>query len=222
MAWAEFTAAIMGFLLSHSIPVRPPIRARLVRVAGNRGFTIGYSILSLAVLTWVIGAAGRAPFVPLWVWAPWQNTLVLVAMALVCLLLALSIGRPNPFSFGGMHNDRFDPNRPGLVRLTRHPLLWALALWAFAHMVPNGDLAHVLLLGIFGAFALTGQKIIDRRKQRQMGASWAALWDQTKSSSFSPTFASFRSIVSRIGIAALIYGLLIWLHPWLFGVSPLA
>ena len=116
------------------------------------GFTLAYSALSLAVLTWVIGAAGRAPYVPLWQWAPWQNHVVLVVMALVCLLLALSIGRPNPFSFGGARNQDFDPHVPGIIRLHRHPLLLALGLWAFAHTLPNGDLAHVILFGVFGVF----------------------------------------------------------------------
>lgn len=222
MAWAEFIAALTAFFLSHSVPVRPKIRARLVSGLGHRGFTLGYSILSLGALAWVIGAAGRAPFLVLWAWAPWQNALVLIAMALVCLLLALSIGKPNPFSFGGFHNERFDPKRPGLVRATRHPLLLALGLWAFAHMVPNGDLAHVLLFGIFGAFALAGQKIIDRRKQRQMGADWAILWDQTQSTDISAAVTRFRGFALRIGIAALLYSFLLWLHPWLFGVSPLA
>ncbi|MEE4188752.1 MAG: NnrU family protein, partial [Roseobacter sp.] len=141
MAWTEFIIALFAFLASHSVPVRPHIRGALVRMLGQTGFTIGYSVLSLAALAWVIGAAGRAPFVPLWPWAPWQNYLVLGAMSVVCLLLALSIGRPNPFSFGGARNETFDAKRPGVVRISRHPLLLALGLWTFGHMVPNGDLA---------------------------------------------------------------------------------
>lgn len=142
MAWVEFIAALLTFFVSHSVPVRPRIRARLVDRFGARGFTIGYSALSLAVLVWVIGAAGRAPHVAVWRWAPWQNHLVLLVMAGVVTLLALSIGRSNPFSFGGARNDRFDPERAGAVRVLRHPLLMALGPWAFAHMVPNGDVAH--------------------------------------------------------------------------------
>lgn len=47
--------------------------------------------------------------------------------------------------------------------------LWALSLWALAHVVPNGDLAHVILFGNFAAFALLGQRLVDRRRQRDMG-----------------------------------------------------
>ena len=36
-------------------------------------------------------------------------------------------------------------------------------------LVPNGDLAHVILFGTFAGFALLGQRLIDRRKRREMG-----------------------------------------------------
>ena len=99
----------------------------------------------------------------------------LTKMLPVCLIIAVTIGRPNPFSFGGARNERFDPSRPGIVRVTRHPLLLALALWAAAHVAPNGDLAHGVLFGTFAAFALLGGCLIDRRRQREMGTGWHRL-----------------------------------------------
>ena len=65
------------------------------------------------MLAWLIEAASRAPFVPLWPWAPWQLHVTLVAILPVCLILALGIGCPNPFSFGGARNEDLDPARPG-------------------------------------------------------------------------------------------------------------
>ena len=93
----------------------------------------------------------------------------LVAMLPVCLILSLAIARPNPFSFGGARNATFDPARPGIVRLHRHPLLLALALWAAAHAVPNGDLAHLILFGTFAVFALLGTRLSTAGEQREMG-----------------------------------------------------
>lgn len=90
-------------------------------------------------------------------------------MALVCLLLALGVGRPNPFSFGGRHNDRFEADHPGLIGLVRHPVLAAILLWSLGHLAPNGDLAHVLMFGGFAGFAVLGMAMIDRRRQREMG-----------------------------------------------------
>lgn len=83
----------------------------------------------------------------LWSWEPWHNHLVLAIMAMVCVILALAVGRPNLFSFGGAINAAFDPARPGIVGWLRHPLLVALAMWAGAHAFANGTLAHVIMFG---------------------------------------------------------------------------
>ena len=220
MGWAEFTLAFAVFFASHALPVRPPLRPWLEARLARKGFTLVYSALSLAVLAWLIGAAGRAPFVPLWDWAPWHAHVVLTVMLAVCLILGLSIGRPNPFSFGGTRNDRFDPARPGIILLTRHPLLTALALWAGAHVLPNGDLAHVILFGTFTAFALTGGPLIDRRRRRATGEAWQMQRDRMRATPIWRAFPAKETAV-RVGLGLALYAGLIALHPLLFGVSPL-
>lgn len=214
--WFEYIAAFVVFFLTHSIPVRPPVKAALVGRIGARGFTMAYSLLSIAVLAWVIVAAGRAPFVPLWDWAPWQNHVTLSVMLVVCILAALAIGRPNLLSFGGRDNDRFDPDHPGLIGWVRHPLLTALMLWALAHIAPNGNLAHVILFGVFAAFAAFGMHIIDRRQKRILGEErWASLTRVRRD--IRPTANG----VMRVGVAVVVYLLLIALHGPVIGVPPL-
>ncbi|WP_028030737.1 NnrU family protein [Gemmobacter nectariphilus] len=173
--WGEYAFAWAVFLLTHAIPARPALKARLTGALGRAGYGLAYSLVSVAALAWLIVAAGRAPYVEIWAWAPWQVHVTQAAMALACLIAALGLGAPNPFSFGGARNARFDPARPGIVGLTRHPVLAALALWAAGHMVPNGDLAHVLMLGGFAGFAALGMVVIDRRRQRVMGPDWHRL-----------------------------------------------
>lgn len=217
MGWLEFATAYVVFFLSHSLPVRPPLRPWLRARLGASGFTLAYSALSLLVLAWLIVAAGRAPQLILWDWAPWQILVPLIVMGPVSLILALAIGRPNPFSFGGARNALFDPASPGIVRWSRHPLLLALALWAGAHVVPNGDLAHVILFGTFAGFALLGGRLIDRRKRREMGAEWHRLRRAVAGAPRVPD----RVAVARLSAGVALYATLIWLHPLLFGVSPL-
>ncbi|GAA5078368.1 NnrU family protein [Roseibacterium beibuensis] len=222
MAWLEFAVAFAVFFLSHSLPVRPPLRPWLDDRLGRRGFAIAYSMLSLAVLAWLIATAGRAPHVPLWAWAPWQNWVVLGAMASACLILAVSLGRPNPLSFGGAADAAFDPARPGLLRWVRHPILLALALWSVAHLLANGDLAHVLLFGTFAVFAVAGRKLVDRRKRRDLGARWEAITAAARSGPVSLRDAmGGRSAALRLTAAALGFLGLLWLHPLLIGARPL-
>ncbi|WP_299655772.1 NnrU family protein [uncultured Jannaschia sp.] len=221
MGWAELAAAFVAFFLSHSVPLRPAVRARLVGLLGPGGFGIVYSALSLTALVWLIAVTGRAPYVELWPRLAWQTYVPLTAMTLTCLIAAFAIARPNPFSFGG-ESSTFDPSRPGIVRWLRHPLLVALALWSASHMVPNGDLAHVLLFGTFAGFALLGMRIVDRRRQRVMGAArWTALRRAVAAGPRLPRLASLSGATPRLALAAALYAALLALHPVVIGVSPL-
>lgn len=218
--WGEYGLAFLAFFASHALPVRPPVKRRLVALFGAAGFTAVYSILSLVVLAWLIEAAGRAPYVPLWGWAAWQPLVPQVAMVPVCLILSFALGRPNPFSFGGLGNHRFDAAEPGIVRWTRHPILLAAVLWAAAHMVANGDLAHALLFATFAVFAALGMGVIDRRKRREMGGAWQALAGRVGAVPLVARPRSWVEFALRTAAAAALYLALVWAHPWLFGVLP--
>ncbi|MEM7074425.1 MAG: NnrU family protein [Pseudomonadota bacterium] len=221
MGWIEFIVAFAVFFASHMLPVRPHIRERIERVTGTRGFSIIYSVLSLAVLAWLIGAAGRAPYIEIWPWAAWEVHVTHAAMLTACMILGLSLGRPNPFSFGG-GSQPFDPVHPGLVRWMRHPVLVAMTLWAGAHLLVNGALAHVILFGLFCGFSVIGQGAIDRRKQREMGPDWRTLNSARRSQSSARTAFGRNELVLRLLAGLLLFALLLVVHPLFFGVSALA
>lgn len=213
--WGEFAAAIFFFLLSHSIPVRPPVKSALSQRLGAAGFTLAYSLLSIGALAWLIGAAARAPVVMVWDWSPWQNHVTFTAMALACAVATLAIGRPNPLSFGGAYNERFDPSQPGIVGWFRHPLLVALLLWSLGHLLANGTLSHVILFGLFAVFCLVGMRLIDRRKRRMFGETeWARLAGGPRV--IQPTVNGGL----RLALGALAYCLLLLGHGPLIGVQP--
>lgn len=128
--WIEFASTFAAFMASHAIPARPALRKCIVAVLGERVYIALYSAVSVAIIVWLFGAAARAPDVPVWDDAGWQAWVPNVFMPLACLLLSHGVGAPNPLSFGGAGNHRFDAERPGIVGVTQHPLLWAVALWA--------------------------------------------------------------------------------------------
>lgn len=221
MGWSGLAIAFAVFFISHSLPVRPPLRPILVRILGPRGFTFAYATLSTLVLIWLIVAAGRAPFVPVWNWAAWQAHAAMGLMLVASLLFAISIARPNPFSFGGARNHLFDAENPGPVRLTRHPLLVVLALWSGAHLLANGDLAHVILFGTFSTFALLGGRIIDRRQKREMGEDWATLLSTVRAQPLRAAFRPVGSTIWRVIIGLVAYYGVLVLHPLVIGVNPM-
>jgi uncharacterized membrane protein len=58
---------------------------------------------------------------------------------------------------------------------TRHPMLAAVALWAAAHLVANGDLLALLLFGSFLLFAFYDRFSVSRRAlaPRVAARGWA-------------------------------------------------
>ncbi|WP_306152411.1 NnrU family protein [Roseovarius sp. MMSF_3281] len=222
MGWFGFATVFAAFFLTHSIPVRPAVKSRIVKRIGAGGFGLAYSALSVAMLALLIRSAGAAPYVQLWPQMDWHRHAAHLGMLAVCLLLALSVARPNPFSFGGARNNGFDPARPGILRWTRHPILLALAIWAGVHLLPNGDLAHVILFGVLGGFALAGRALIDRRKRRVLGgAQWRALDRARRAAPWfhAPRFWPELFIRLVIGLAA--FAALLLAHPHVIGVPAL-
>jgi uncharacterized membrane protein len=210
--------AMLAFLASHAIPARPRFRDAGIRLLGNTGYHLAYSLLSLGVTVWLGVAYAHAPFVPVWDQQPWMRWVPVVAMFFACQLIVAGVTTPNPFSIG-IGGRRFDPDRPGILCLTRHPLFWALGLWAGAHIVPNGDVAALILFVPLLLLALPGPRLLERKRRRALGAdAFAALARHTHA----PAWAMLREIgLLRVGGGVLLYVALLHLHPIVIGVSPL-
>ncbi|WP_447932456.1 NnrU family protein [Sphingopyxis fribergensis] len=222
----EFFAALAIFLVSHSVPARPAMRSKCVALLGERPYLFVYSIVSLGLLAWLLSAASRAPYIALWEVSLAQYFAPIVLMVPAFFLFGGGAFCPNPLSVS-FSRTRFDPARPGIVAITRHPLLWGFALWALAHMVPNGDLVSVMMFGGFGLFALLAMPLIDRRKRRALGPIWTELARQT---SILPGAAwlsgrtvlrwRWHELLATLIATASLYAGLLWAHPYLFGPDP--
>jgi uncharacterized membrane protein len=55
---------------------------------------------------------------------------------------------------------------PGHIKkYTKHPMLAGVKVWAFAHLLSNGDLGSILLFGSFLAYAIYARVAVKRREQ---------------------------------------------------------
>ena len=225
--WGGFALAFAAFLGTHFVPTRPPIRERLITTMGRRAWFSVYGIVSLAVTAWLIVAAGQAPFVEIWSQLPWTRWVPNVLMPLAIALAVLGLPA-RTVTLGGPQVSRLDPVRPGMASVTRHPLLWALALWSLSHLAPNGDLAHVLLFGGFALMALAAIPAFDARARKSLSPEDAsAYFAKTANLSLTPLLRpgwwrdAVRPRARRLLLALLIWALVLVLHPWLSGASPL-
>ena len=91
-----------------------------------------------------------------------------------------------------------------LKRFMRHPFLTGLALWALSHLLVNGDLASIILFGGFGAFAVFDIWSCNRRGAQKADAKFPVSRD-----------------VTLVAVGIIVYGAILHLHPYLFGVSAM-
>ena len=207
------------FLATHFLP-STPLRAPLVRVLGQWGYTGAYSAVSFACIGWMGWAYARAPVEILWQGWRW---LPAVLMPLSFVLLAGGLLASNP-TIVGMYRllKNADPAR-GMIRVTRHPVMWAFLLWALAHLLARGDLKAILFFGTFALVAGLGTLLIDMRKAQTLGENWARFAAVTSNLPFAAILQGRNRLdMKEIGwrnpaIGLALYALLFWLHPMIFG-----
>lgn len=192
-------AAFVGthFALSH--PLRAPLVARL----GERGFLGVYSLvalLTLGALGHVFAASPRGPwlFQPMASWA-WIAGSVLTLVALV-LLVGSFRGNPAMPMAEGQAEGKVPS---GAFLVTRHPMMWGIALWAVAHVLVMPDLRTLVFMGALIVLALVGAHLQDRKKRR-LDPSWAG-WEAR--TTYWPRLAA----IPRAGVMNWLVGALLWL-----------
>lgn len=192
------------FLLSH------PLRAPLARGLGAGGFAILYSLVAFATLGWAVFEWRGASVDALWTAPAWAWPLGAVVMLCACILFVGSVTSPNPALMGG-------PKPTGTVRgvqrITRHPMMWAFALWAVVHGGLSGSERTVALAAAILVLALVGARFQDGKKREQLGDAWAA---HEAATSFVPFGRGF----AMPGWIALAGGIVLFVVAT--GVHPLA
>ncbi len=219
--------ALFVFFVTHSLPSMRGLRGSLVDLMGERGFLVVYSLISLAATTWVIAAALSAPTVELWPMTVAGMWVTVVAMFFAGLFLVWGLVTPNPFSIK-IAPSRFSIDDVGLLAITRHPLMWGIALWAFGHLASNGEAGPALLFALLGGFALLGTVIFDARRRREFGpARWATITARTSALPFAAIVAGHARLPWRrllawpTWLAVGLYMVLLMVHQSVIGVSPL-
>ena len=207
-----------GHLLLSSGPVRP----RLAGALGERGFLALYSTVALVGLIWLGYGYAVAPRDPWW-GGPALAVVPLVLMAPAALLYVGAFSQRNPTSVG--QSAEGEAAR-GIVRITRHPFLWAMVLWAIGHLIVNGDFPSVVLFGGILALAFIGMGEIDRKTRARDPEGWAAFEARTSVVPFAAIAQGRNRLVWseigwwRLALAAALYAALLALHPFVIGVSP--
>ena len=215
----ELYLSSAAFIAAHLVPTYLPLRQALVRLLGERLYIALFIILSIGLSIWLAVAFIQAPYVEVWQQSEWHRWASLLIMPLSCLLGFIGLTSYNPFSFG-LGFKQYDPARPGVVRLTRHPVIWAMALWSAAHIVTNGDEAGITLFAMMLALSALGANSMRRRRKAALGPEHWQQLQQTSGSTPLTTALMQIKLWQWLG-GIVLFGGLIALHEIVIGVSPL-
>ena len=201
----------IAFCGSHVLLSSTGLRGSLRDQLGERGFLAVYSLTALVTFAWFLMAYAHAPTILLWPRQMWMALVPIVVMPLATVLLVAGYTTPNPTAVGMERAARADDPAPGMLRVTRHPVMWAIGLWAISHMIANGDLRSLLFFGAFAALSLGGTLLIDRKKRLALGSNWSRLAEVTSNLPFVALVTGRTRLRWRdISLLRLIAGLLLY------------
>ena len=201
-----------------------PARARLVRMLSEGGFRATFSLASALSITLLVLAWRGAEGAPLWTVPPVLGWLIVAAMLPAFVLFAGSLMARNPTALG--QDSALSEEARGVLRITRHPMLWSFAIWAGVHILAQGDTAALLFFGAFLLTALLGMPSLDRKVAARDPQGWASFAARTSLLPFGAVLGGRNRLVLGELTAPLLVGLAAWvallqLHPLIFRVSPL-
>lgn len=178
---------IVGMLLFMGMHLAGSVRAwrgLMVERLGEWPYKGLYAVVSLLGLGLAGFGYGRAEAV--WVWTPLSfGHAAAAALMPVAVVLLVAAYLPS-----------------NVKRLTAHPMLWGVVLFAIAHLMVRGHWASIVLFGGLGIYSLLAMAMATVRGERPTGVV-QPLWKD----------------VLVIAVGLVVYVGLLLLHPVLFGVA---
>lgn len=166
-------------------------RSRFVAQRGANAWKGLYSVVSLIGFVLIVQGWGLARQAPVVLWTPptgMKHAASLLTLIAFVLLAAAYVPRN------------------GIKARLHHPMVLAVKTWALAHLLANGQLAHVLLFGTFLLWAALSFRAA-RGRDRAAGTVYAA----------GSVAGTVGAVVVGVGAWAVFA---FWAHGALIGVRP--
>lgn len=140
-------AGLLIFFVVHLVPAYQTLRHRLVYGMGETQYRIAFSLVSFGGLYLIVRGYAEARLVAPELFDPpaWTRHITMLLMLIAFIMLAAA----------------YIPSR--IRDAVKHPMLAAVKIWAFAHLIANGDGASFLLFGGFLMWAVYDRISVKRR-----------------------------------------------------------
>lgn len=225
---AELLISAILFIALHIGVSGTAVRGRLVAAIGPGPFRGLFALLSIAFLVGMAIGYRRADGTPnLWYFGPGAQWVTIAVMLPAVLLFIGAVTGRNPTAVGGEALLKQGDAARGMLRVTRHPMLWSFALWAASHLLVRGSTAGLVFFGTFLLVSLAGMPSIDRKRETADPEGWRRFAAATSIVPFGAILAGRnRCVVAEVGwwrpaLAVVVWIALMALHPLVIGVSPM-
>jgi len=204
-ALANLIAAAVAFVGTH-FALSHPLRGTVVRTVGDKGFQAVYSLVALGTFAWMAMAfrAVAPDTAPLWDGtghAIWGLATALMLLSSV-LLTGSFFGNP---ALPDPRAAALAEKAPhGVFHVTRHPMMWAFALWSASHLLVSPTPRVLVLTLAIAVLALVGSHLQDHKKQILMGPAWTE-WEAK--TSYWPRLGG----LAKAGAVPWLGGIALWL-----------
>jgi len=191
MTW--LIVGLLVFLVPHSIGLAAPQwRARYVARLGEKPWKGLYSLVSLVGFVLIIWGYGHARASPVTLFTPaaWTRHAAALLTVIAFVLIAAA----------------YVP-RTKIKAALGHPMTAGVALWAFAHLLANGQLHDVVLFGAFLVWSVA-TFVIRRSRDRESGTTYPP------GTVAKDAIAIIAGIVVSVGFALYLHGPLIGVRPF--------
>ena len=129
-------------------------RTFMVNMLGINMYRMLHSVGAVAGLSLIVLGFMDRPMVPVYAVTSWGPTLTILVLPIAVIFLAGAKGFPD------------------MLRVTRHPMLWGIVIWGFAHLAANGDKASVMLFGSFMIYGFVAMFLGDRKQRLSDAEAW--------------------------------------------------
>ncbi|MDH3975597.1 MAG: NnrU family protein [Deltaproteobacteria bacterium] len=224
---ANLLIASLFFIFIHLFISGTALRKILLNMMGGTAFKAAFALLSLIGVVWMSVAYGRAPHMELWGDLPAIKPVTAFAMFIAFLFVVAGVSTASPTAIGGeMLLTGEEPAR-GILRVTRHPVMWGTSLWGLVHLMANGDGASLIFFGSLLFLSLMGPLLIDRKRMKLSKRRWDRFAAKTSSFPFIAILQKRNRLkLKEIGLGRfvggmVVFSLFLYFHAMLFGVPAI-
>jgi len=217
----------LAFLLIHLFVAGSSIRRLLIDAIGQGAYFGLFSIASLGALIWMSTAytdALEVSYEVLWSVSVIGQWGALALMLPATILVVTGLLTKNPTATMQEKMLLQGDKTTGILRVTRHPFLSGVAIWAAVHVFGNGDLPSLIFFGTFFVVVVAGARSIDHKRYVAYGSDWQKFASETSIMPFGAILQGRNSFkAGELGwkglLGVALYAALVYFHASIFGIS---